>query len=126
VIWGRGTCSTSAALDTTTSTLPFVLRTASATRSRSSSLDASAWMAVTLAPTEDAHVRALLHEPLGDGEPDALVPPLMTATLESAGKVGRVVQAKPLTVAGVSGMLLRNGNNFGSLYATQVVFQTWI
>lgn len=33
---------------------------------------------------------------------------------------GIMVQAKPDTAAGVSGMLLRNGNNFGIMYATHI------
>src|SRR5712691_3991252 len=39
--------------------------------------------------------------------------------LEIAGKVGIVVQAKR-TTGGVSGMLLRSGDNFGILYATHI------
>src|SRR2546425_1063171 len=39
--------------------------------------------------------------------------------LEIASKVGIVVQAKK-TTGGVSGMLLRNGDNFGILYATHI------
>jgi hypothetical protein len=37
-----------------------------------------------------------------------------------AGKVGIIVKAKPKTAIGVSGMLLRNGDNFGILYATHI------
>jgi IrrE N-terminal-like domain len=39
--------------------------------------------------------------------------------LDIAGKVGIVVQAKK-TTGGVSGMLLRNGDDFGILYATHI------
>ena len=39
--------------------------------------------------------------------------------LEIAGKVGIVIQAKR-TTGGVSGMLLRSGDNFGILYATHI------
>lgn len=37
-----------------------------------------------------------------------------------AKKLGIIVQAKPDSAPGVSGMLLRNGNSFGILYATNV------
>lgn len=37
-----------------------------------------------------------------------------------AGESGIEVQAKPDTAAGVSGMLLRHGDNFGILYATHI------
>ena len=40
--------------------------------------------------------------------------------LEIAGKVDIDVQAKPKTTVGVSGMLLRHGDNFGILYATHI------
>lgn len=39
---------------------------------------------------------------------------------EIAQKVGITVQAKPDTAIGVSGMLLKHGNNFGILYATHI------
>src|SRR2546422_1381503 len=39
--------------------------------------------------------------------------------LKIAGKAGIVVQAKK-TTGGVSGMLLRHGDNFGILYATHI------
>jgi hypothetical protein len=40
--------------------------------------------------------------------------------LAIAEKSGIVVQAKPMATAGVSGMLLRHGENFGILYATHI------
>lgn len=39
---------------------------------------------------------------------------------EIASKVGITVQAKPHSAIGVSGMLLKHGNNFGILYATHI------